>query len=93
MDSVEEGEILHTSRSVKLTQGYKTYLPSFLQSPLQDRCVRILPRDRGNESPRLHFALKYTALPNELKQFLGGRPPRESAGWRKAESRNGEVNG
>lgn len=93
MGSVEEGEILHTSRSAEPTQGYETYLPSFLQSPLKDRCVRSLPRDRENESPRLHCALKYTALPNELMQFLGGRPPRESAGWRRAEGRNGEENG
>lgn len=57
-----------------------TYLPSFLQSPLKDKHVRISPWDRGNESPRLHFALEYTALLNELMQFHGGQPPRDRAG-------------
>ena len=48
----------------------------------------------GTGEMRVHLAcLEYTALLNEFMQFLGGQPPRERAGWRRAESRNEKTNG
>lgn len=71
----------------------ETHLPSLLQSPLKDRCVRILPWGRGDESHRLRFALEYIALLSVSMQLHRGQPPGKRAEWRRAESRNGEETG
>lgn len=88
---MEKGDTLFMLPEVpNQPKAYETCLPSFLQSPLKNRCVRILPWERGNESPRLRFVWEYTTLLNELMRFLGGQPSRERAGWQRAESRNRE---
>ena len=61
-------------------KAHKTCLPSFLQSPLKNRYVNIPPWGRGNENPKLHFALEHIVVLNKLMQFRGGPTPREGQG-------------
>ena len=70
-------------------KAHETCLPSFLQSPLKNRYVSTPPWGRGNEDPKLHFALEHLAVLNKLMQFRGGPTPREGRVGERGEQRWG----